>query len=70
MSWEDQGRQYHMWFGNGTAGNKATKTPVRPWSGKARQTASWRSPTARSHRSQLHIAGRPRRNTTMAPCPA
>ena len=25
MSWEDQGRQYHMWFGNGTAGNKATK---------------------------------------------
>ena len=26
MSWEDQGRQYHVWFGNGTAGNKATKT--------------------------------------------
>ena len=25
MSWEDQGRQYHMWFGHGTAGNKATK---------------------------------------------
>ena len=25
MSWEDQGRQYHMWFGHGTAGNKAAK---------------------------------------------
>ncbi len=25
MSWEDQGRQYHMWFGHGTAGNKSTK---------------------------------------------
>ena len=25
MSWEDQGRQYHMWFGHGTAGDKATK---------------------------------------------
>lgn len=25
MSWEDQGRQCHMWFGHGTAGNKATK---------------------------------------------
>jgi len=25
MSWEDQGRQYHMWFGHGTAGNKATQ---------------------------------------------
>jgi len=25
MSWEDQGRQYHMWFGHGTTGNKAAK---------------------------------------------
>jgi hypothetical protein len=25
MSWEDQGRQYHMWFGNGTAADKAIK---------------------------------------------
>ena len=25
MSWEDQGRQYHMWFGNGTAADKAAK---------------------------------------------
>ena len=23
MSWEDQGRQYHMWFGHGTAADKA-----------------------------------------------
>ena len=22
MSWEDQGRQYHMWFGHGTAAGK------------------------------------------------
>jgi len=25
MGWEDQGRQYHMWFGHGTAGNIGTK---------------------------------------------
>jgi hypothetical protein len=25
MSWQDQGRQYHMWFGHGIAGNKGTK---------------------------------------------
>ena len=25
MSWEDQGRQYHMWFGHGTASDQATK---------------------------------------------
>ncbi len=25
MSWEDQGRQYHMWFGHGTAGNTGMK---------------------------------------------
>ena len=25
MSWEDQGRQYHMWFGSGTAADKAIK---------------------------------------------
>ena len=25
MSWEDQGRQYHMWFGSGTAADKAAK---------------------------------------------
>ena len=25
MSWEDQGRQYHMWFGHGTAGDRGTK---------------------------------------------
>ncbi len=27
MSWEDQGRQYHAWFGHGTAPPKL-KTPV------------------------------------------
>lgn len=27
MGWEDQGRQYHMWFGHGTAGSKATAAP-------------------------------------------
>ena len=27
MSWEDQGRQYHIWFGHGTAGNKAAAAP-------------------------------------------
>ena len=25
MSWEDQGRQYHMWFGHGTGADKAAK---------------------------------------------
>ncbi len=30
MSWEDQGRQYHMWFGHGTAGNKATNATSDP----------------------------------------
>ena len=25
MSWEDQGRQYHMWFGHGTAADKGEK---------------------------------------------
>ena len=25
MSWEDQGRQYHMWFGHGTSADKAKK---------------------------------------------
>ena len=25
MSWEDQGRRYHMWFGHGTAADKGTK---------------------------------------------
>ena len=25
MSWEDQGRQYHMWFGHGTAADKGKK---------------------------------------------
>ncbi len=25
MSWEDQGRQHHMWFGHGTAGNRGIK---------------------------------------------
>ena len=25
MSWEDQGRQYHMWFGHGTAADKSRK---------------------------------------------
>lgn len=26
MSWEDQGRQYHMWFGHGTAADKAKQS--------------------------------------------
>ena len=25
MSWEDQGRQYHMWFGHGTSSDKVQK---------------------------------------------
>ena len=30
MSWEDQGRQYHMWFGHGTAGDRGTKAAPGP----------------------------------------
>ena len=26
MGWQDQGRQYHMWFGHGTAADKSAKT--------------------------------------------
>ena len=28
MSWEDQGRQFHQWFGHGTAGGSGTAAPV------------------------------------------
>lgn len=30
MSWEDQGRQSHMWFGHGTAPGKAKKAAPNP----------------------------------------
>ena len=30
MSWEDQGRQYHMWFGHGTAPDKGKKAAPDP----------------------------------------
>lgn len=30
MGWEDQGRQYHMWFGHGTAADKGKKTASDP----------------------------------------
>ena len=30
MSWEDQGRQYHMWFGHGTAPDKGMKSSPDP----------------------------------------
>ncbi len=30
MSWEDQGRQYHMWFGHGTAPDKGKKSSPDP----------------------------------------
>lgn len=30
MSWEDQGRQYHMWFGHGTAPDKGKKAASDP----------------------------------------
>lgn len=27
MSWEDQGRQYHQWFGHGTAADTGEDAP-------------------------------------------
>jgi hypothetical protein len=30
MSWEDQGRQYHMWFGHGTASDKSKQAGADP----------------------------------------
>jgi hypothetical protein len=30
VSWETQGRQYHQWFGHGTASDAATSEDARP----------------------------------------
>ncbi len=30
MSWVDQGRQYHMWFGHGTSADQDAKTAPDP----------------------------------------
>lgn len=30
MSWKDQGRQYHMWFGHGTSSDKVQKGSSDP----------------------------------------